>query len=213
MTTLAKNIDVFTKQKQENLSPEDALNLLKEGNIRFMTNNMIDRNLSHQKTETSIGQYPFASVLGCIDSRVPSELIFDQGIGDIFNARIAGNFVNDDIIGSLEFATAVAGSKLIVVLGHTHCGAVKGACDDVKMGKLTDTLKNIKPAVESVTYISENRSSENAEFVQKVSDSNVAINVDKLYHNSEVLKGLVDEGKLKIVGAMYDIETGEVKFF
>ena len=153
-----------------------------------------------------------AAVLCCIDSRVPSEIIFDQGIGDIFTARVAGNFVNTDILGSLEFACKVAGSKAIVVLGHTSCGAVKGTCDSVELGNLTSMLANIQPAVDAITDVTENRTSSNAEFVQKVSDKNVELTVQNIKDNSLVLAEMLHNGEIEIIGAMYDVATGKVSF-
>jgi carbonic anhydrase len=173
---------------------------------------MLKRDLPAQVTETATGQYPFAVVLGRIDSRVPPELVFDQGIGDIFSPRIAGNFVNIDILGSMEFATAVAGSKAIVVLGHTECGAVKGACDNVELGNLTQTLSNISPAVYSVKNIAGERSSKNAAFVDAVAHSNVRLTVDNIIERSAVIRDLVEKGELMVVGAMHDVATGEVTF-
>ncbi len=202
----------FDKQTQQSISPSEALNLLKEGNKRFVNNQAVDRDLLEQKEATSGGQFPFAAILGCIDSRVPAELIFDLGIGDVFNARIAGNFVNEDILGSLEFACKVAGSKVILVLGHTHCGAVKGACDDVKLGNLTAMLERIKPAVNAVTDVTENRTSANAAFVQKVAVKNVELTIEQIKEKSPVLKEMCDNGEIAIVGGIYDIETGEVVF-
>lgn len=201
-----------TKESQNNLTPQQALDLLIEGNKRFVANKNVSRDIPQQVKDTATGQFPFAALLGCIDSRVPSEVVFDQGIGDIFNTRIAGNFINEDILGSLEFACKVAGSKVIVVLGHTHCGAVKGACDGVELGNLTSMLKKINPAVEAVTDITENRNSSNKEFVQKVADINVALSVQNILANSEVLKEMHDNNEIMIVGAMYDIETGKVSF-
>jgi len=201
-----------TKESQNNLTPQQALDLLVEGNKRFVANKNVSRDIPQQVKDTATGQFPFAALLGCIDSRVPSEVVFDQGIGDIFNTRIAGNFINEDILGSLEFACKVAGSKVIVVLGHTHCGAVKGACDGVELGNLTSMLKKINPAVEAVTDITENRNSSNKEFVQKVADTNVALSVQNILANSEVLKEMHDNNEIMIVGAMYDIETGKVSF-
>lgn len=190
----------------------NSIERLKEGNQRFVNNQMTNYNYLAQVEETASGQYPFAAILGCIDSRVPAELIFDQGIGDIFNVRIAGNFVNDDILGSLEFACKVAGSKIIVVLGHTSCGAVKGACDNVKLGKLTGMLDNIQPAVNNVKDGFEEQSSQNAAFVQAVADQNVELTVNAIKQRSEVLREMVDNGEITIVGAMYDVASGKVSF-
>lgn len=206
---------VHSKETQEKMTPEKSLQSLKEGNKRFQDNLKVNRNLSEQVKDTSTGQYPFATILSCIDSRVSSELIFDQGIGDVFSARIAGNFVNDDILGSMEFACKLAGTRLIVVLGHTACGAVKGACDDVKLGKLTGMLENIKPAVNAVVLPKNNnlRNSSNIEFVNNVSAKNVQLTIDKILADSEVLAEMHKKEEIKIIGAMYDIHTGAVIFY
>ena len=204
-----------TKETQTSMTALKSLQELKEGNKRFQANQKADRNLKEQVADTSGGQYPFATILSCIDSRVSSELIFDQGIGDIFSARIAGNFVNDDILGSMEFACKLAGTKLIVVLGHTACGAVKGACDDAKLGKLTGMLEKIKPAVNSVSEpVDPNlRNSSNIEFVNKVAEKNVHLTIDKIKADSEVLAAMVKNNEIKIVGGMYDIQSGAVTFY
>jgi carbonic anhydrase len=202
----------MSKASQRNMTPEHALSALKEGNERFISGKMLQRNLMAQVRETAAGQYPFAVVLGCIDSRVPPELVFDQGIGDIFSPRIAGNFANTDIIGSIEFATKLAGAKLVVVLGHTDCGAIKGACDNVRLGNLTQTLSNIIPAVYAVKDIRDDRTSRNKAFVQKVADENVRLTVQALTERSAVLKDLVIGNRLKLVGAMHDVATGRVSF-
>ena len=204
-----------TKETQTSMTAEKSLQELKEGNKRFQANQKADRNLKEQVADTSGGQYPFATILSCIDSRVSSELIFDQGIGDIFSARIAGNFVNDDILGSMEFACKLAGTKLIVVLGHTACGAVKGACDDAKLGKLTGMLEKIKPAVNSVSEPEDPslRNSSNIEFVNKVAEKNVHLTIDKIKADSEVLSAMVKNNEIKIVGGMYDIQSGAVTFY
>ncbi|MGB0887650.1 MAG: carbonic anhydrase family protein [Vicingaceae bacterium] len=185
---------------------------LKDGNERFVAKKMTGHNYMAQVEATAGGQKPFAAVLGCIDSRVPAELVFDQGIGDIFNVRIAGNFINDDILGSLEFACKVAGSKVIVVLGHSSCGAVKGACDNVELGKLTGMLANIKPAVNSVEGNFDDKSSKNAAYVQAVSDKNVELTVQAIRDNSEVLREMIDNNEISVVGAMYDVASGQVRF-
>ncbi len=204
-----------TKETQTAMTPEKSLSCLKEGNKRFQENLKANRNLLEQVKDTSTGQYPFATILSCIDSRVSSELIFDQGIGDVFSARIAGNFVNDDILGSMEFACKLAGTKLVVVLGHTACGAVKGACDDAKLGKLTGMLEKIKPAVNAVVLPKEGslRNSSNMEFVNNVATMNVQLTIDKILEDSEVLAEMQENGEIKIVGGMYDIHTGAVTFF
>ncbi len=201
-----------TTESQAKMTPEKAVAILKKGNARFTSESMINRDLIAQVKQTGNGQYPFAAIVSCIDSRIPTEIVFDQGVGDIFNARIAGNFVNTDILGSLEFATKVAGSKAIVVLGHTECGAVKGACDHVEMGNLTATLANIIPAIEGVTDITGDRNSKNAEFVQKVADLNVELTIEKIKSDSDIIREMYENGEVAIVGAMYDVHSGEVTF-
>jgi carbonic anhydrase len=204
-----------TKETQITMTPEKSLQHLKDGNKRFQGNLKANRNLKEQVTDTSNGQYPFATILSCIDSRVSSELIFDQGIGDVFSARIAGNFVNDDILGSMEFACKLAGTKLIVVLGHTACGAVKGACDDAKLGKLTRMLEKIKPAVNSVTLPEDIslRNSSNIDFVNNVAAKNVQLTIEKIIKDSTVLAEMQQSGEINIVGGMYDIHSGAVTFY
>jgi carbonic anhydrase len=204
-----------TKETQASINPESAIQLLKEGNIRFQEKSKADRDLMEQVKATSQGQYPYATILSCIDSRVSSELIFDQGIGDIFSARIAGNFVNDDILGSMEFACKLAGTKLILVLGHTACGAVKGACDDAKLGKLTGMLSKIKPAVNAVSSPQDAslRNSSNIDFVNEVAKKNVELTMDKIVEGSQVLAEMQSKGEIKIVGGMYDIHSGVVRFY
>jgi len=201
-----------TSSSQASITPSMAIDMLKEGNARFTSESMVNRDLIAQVKQTGSGQYPFAAVVSCIDSRIPTEIVFDQGVGDIFNARVAGNFVNTDILGSLEFAAKVAGSKAIIVMGHTECGAVKGACDNVELGNLTPMLANIMPAVEGVTDITEERNSKNAEFVQKVADLNVEMTIEKIMSDSDILREMSENGELKIVGAMYDVHTGKVTF-
>lgn len=201
-----------TKKTQAAITPQKALQMLKEGNSRFVQGKMLKRNLMKQVKATAGGQFPFATIVGCIDSRASNELIFDQGIGDIFSARVAGNFVNDDILGSLEFASAAAGSRLIVVLGHTECGAVKGACDDVVLGNLTQTLANIKPAVSAVSGHDSDRTSKNNKFVQAVTDKNVVLTVERIRERSPILLDMVKKGQIGLVGAMYDVHTGKVTF-
>lgn len=208
-----KGIPALTPEMQAAISPADALRLLEEGNARFLSGEVFNRDLHAQVTQTATGQYPFAAVLSCIDSRIPTEIIFDQGIGDVFNARIAGNFVNEDILGSLEFACRLAGSKLIVVMGHTFCGAVKGACDHAKLGNLTQMLDKIMPAVNAVhTPDGEDRSSKNADFVNRVARKNVELTIDDIKLRSPVLLDLYQRGEINIVGAMYDVKTGRVSF-
>lgn len=203
----------LTKELQTAITPAKALELLKEGNKRFVNNLKANRNLLQQANETSDGQHPFAVMLSCIDSRTSVELIFDQGLGDVFSARIAGNIVNEDILGSMEFACKVAGSKVIVVLGHTKCGAVKGACDHVEMGNLTALLSKIQPAVYDEKTVTENRSSSNDEFVEKVSTINVKRTVTAIMERSPILKEMIEKGEIGIVGGTHDITTGEVTFY
>lgn len=204
-----------TRETQATLTPEKALTFLKEGNVRFQNNLKANRNLLEQVNDTSSGQFPFATILSCIDSRVSAELVFDQGLGDIFSVRIAGNFVNEDILGSMEFATKLAGTKVIVVLGHTACGAIKGACDDAKLGNLTALIQKIKPAVEAVVEPKDVslRNSANIDFVNTVAEKNIYLTIDNIRNQSPVLKEMEDEGKIKIVGAMYDINDGAVTFY
>lgn len=204
-----------TKETQATMTPEKSLQFLKEGNLRFQNNLKANRNLLEQVNDTSEGQFPFATILSCIDSRVSAELVFDQGLGDIFSVRIAGNFVNSDILGSMEFACKLAGTKLVVVLGHTACGAVKGACDDARLGNLTGMLAKIKPAVKAVTVPKDPsiRNSKNSEFVDNVAAKNVQLTIDRILEESDVLAEMQNNGEIKIIGAMYDINTGAVKFF
>ena len=204
---------VHTRETQARLTPRMALDILQEGNDRFMKNLKANRNLLEQVNETRNGQWPFATILSCIDSRTSSELIFDQGLGDVFSVRIAGNIVNTDIIGSMEFACKVAGSKLIVVLGHTKCGAVKGACDHVEMGNLTELLAKLQPAVYQETETTTERSSKNAVFVENVSTINVKRSVRNIIERSFILEQMVENGEIGVVGAMYDIDTGRVIFY
>jgi carbonic anhydrase len=201
-----------TKETQSATTPQKALQMLKEGNSRFVQGNILKRDLMQQVKATGGGQFPFAAIVGCIDSRASNELIFDQGIGDIFSARIAGNFVNDDILGSLEFACAAAGAKLIVVLGHTECGAVKGACDDVVLGNLTQTLANIKPAVAAISGYDSDRSSSNNAFVQAVADKNVVLTVERIRERSPILRDMANKGQIGLVGSMYHVDNGKVTF-
>ena len=204
-----------SKESQNLMTPESSLKTLVEGNTRFQQNLRADRNLLEQVKTTSTGQFPFATILSCIDSRVSSELIFDQGIGDLFSIRIAGNFANTDVLGSMEFACKLAGTKLLVVLGHTACGAVKGACDDAKLGNLTSMLAKIKPAVEATIEPADAsiRNSSNTEFVNDVSTKNVELTIDYILENSPVLKEMQSEGSIKVIGAMYDITSGKVTFY
>jgi carbonic anhydrase len=203
----------LTKEMQTQLTPEKCVELLKEGNIRFVNNLKFNRNLLQQVNETSEGQHPFAFILSCIDSRTSSELVFDQGLGDIFSCRIAGNILNKDILGSMEFACKVAGSKVVVVLGHSKCGAIKGACDDVKMGNLTVLLEKLKPAVEAETTEQENRTAKNSDFVEKVAQLNVHLIMHEIPKRSPVIAEMLDKGEIAIIGGMYDVETGVVDFY
>ena len=201
------------KETQAQMTPRKALQFLQEGNERFINNLKDNRNLLEQANETRDGQWPFATILSCIDSRTSAELIFDQGLGDVFSVRIAGNIVNTDILGSMEFACKVAGSKLIVVLGHSKCGAVKGACDHVEMGNLTELLSKIQPAVYQEKDTTDNRTSKNSEFVENVAEINVKRNVKNIIERSFVLEQMLEEGQIGIVGAMHDIESGKVIFY
>jgi carbonic anhydrase len=203
----------LNKELQAAITPRKALEILKDGNSRFINNLKAHRNLLEQVNETRDGQWPFATILSCIDSRTSAELIFDQGLGDVFSVRIAGNIVNTDILGSMEFACKVAGSKLIVVLGHTKCGAVKGACDHVEMGNLTELLSKIQPAVYQEKTTSENRTSSNSNFVENVAEINVKRNVKNIIERSFVLEQMIENGEIGIIGAMHNIETGEVSFY
>ncbi|MDZ4843991.1 MAG: carbonic anhydrase family protein [Chitinophagales bacterium] len=203
----------LTKEMQASITPSMAMELLKEGNKRFVNNLKVNRNLLQQANETSDGQHPFAVILSCIDSRTSAELIFDQGLGDVFSVRIAGNIINEDILGSMEFGCKVAGSKIIVVLGHTKCGAVKGACDHVEMGNLTALLTKIRPAVDDETTTTENRNSGNGEFVEKVATINVKRTVKSILERSPILKEMIESGQIGIVGGTHDITTGQVTFY
>lgn len=204
-----------TSVTQASITPSIALDILKEGNQRFISNLKANRNLLQQANETREGQWPFAVILSCIDSRTSAELIFDQGLGDIFSIRIAGNIVNTDIIGSIEFACKVAGSKLIVVLGHTKCGAVKGACDHVQMGNLTDLLSKIQPSVYQETSITDsaNRNSKNVDFVENVSSLNVRRSVKTVVDRSYILEKMIEKGEIAIIGGMHHLDTGVVEFY
>ncbi|PHS10563.1 MAG: carbonic anhydrase [Kordia sp.] len=196
-----------TKITQDSLSPKDAFNMLVDGNKRFTQNLKADRNLLSQVSETSKGQYPFAVVLSCIDSRVPVELVFDQGIGDVFSTRVAGNIINVDVLGSMEYSCKVAGSKLVVVMGHSKCGAVTAACKHVELGNITALLDKIQPAVKA---IDEEMSDAK---VEKVAAMNVKLSIERIRKESSILAEMEKEGKIEIVGAMYDVSTGEVKFY
>jgi carbonic anhydrase len=201
------------KETQSHLTPEKALEILKQGNLRFVNNLKANRNLLEQVNETAEGQFPFATILSCMDSRTSAELVFDQGLGDIFSIRIAGNILNEDILGSMEFATKVVGTKIIVVLGHTKCGAIVGACNHVEMGNLTTLINKIQPAIvaERTEYVGEQTGS-NPEFVQKVTWRNVVLTMERIRRESPIIADLEKENKIKIIGALYDIETGVVSF-
>ncbi len=203
----------LTKEMQEAITPSMALDLLKEGNKRFINNLKVNRNLLQQANETSDGQHPFAVILSCIDSRTSAELIFDQGLGDIFSVRIAGNIINEDILGSMEFGCKVAGAKIIVVLGHTKCGAVKGACDHVEMGNLTALLTKLRPAVDDETDTKENRTSGNPVFVENVAKINVLRSVKSIIERSPILKEMIESGEIGIIGGTHDITTGAATFY
>lgn len=201
-----------SKDFQNSLTPEEALQVLKEGNERFMKNLKANRNLLQQVNETAAGQYPFATILSCMDSRTSAELIFDQGLGDIFSIRVAGNILNEDILGSMEYATKAVGTKLILVLGHTRCGAVIGACNSVELGHLTGLLKKIKPAIDKETTTRENRTGDNMEFLNNVTKFNVEHTIERIRKESEVIAQLETAGVVKIAGGVYDVETGKVNF-
>lgn len=203
----------LTKEMQDEITPAMALDLLKDGNKRFVNNLKVNRNLLQQANETSDGQHPFAVILSCIDSRTSAELIFDQGLGDVFSIRIAGNIINEDILGSMEFGCKIAGAKIIVVLGHTKCGAIKGACDHVEMGNLTALLSKVQPAVYDEKTESENRNSGNYDFVEKVATINVKRSVHSIIERSPILKEMIEAGEIGIVGGNHDITTGSVTFY
>ena len=200
------------KSAQSAMTADSAIAALKDGNKRFVSGNMVKRDLMKQVKATGYAQYPLATVVSCIDSRAGPEIVFDQGIGDVFSARIAGNFVNEDMLGSLEFASKAAGSKVVVVLGHSSCGAIKGACDDVVLGNLTGMLAKLKPAVADVS-LSGDRTSKNDAFVQMVAEANVKRTVNDIMVKSPVLKAMADAGEIKIVGAMLDVKTGVVTWY
>lgn len=202
-----------TKETQDILSPEHALEILKEGNKRFINNIKAHRNLLQQVNETSSGQFPFAAILSCIDSRTSAELIFDQGLGDIFSIRIAGNILNEDILGSMEFACKIAGSKLIVVLGHTKCGAIEGACNNIVLGNVTALLNKIKPAIEKETETLTDRTGNNERFLHNVTVNNVSLTVQKIKDQSKILNEMEQANEIKITGGLYDVETGQVIFY
>ena len=205
--------EVITQDMQKQLTPAAVLQSLKDGNKRFVDGKLTDRDYSNQMHETSHGQYPEAIILSCIDSRVPVEIVFDRGIGDVFVARVAGNIENPDILGSMEYSCKVTGAKLILVLGHTHCGAVKSAVDDVKLGNITGLLERIMPSVQSFPDYKGEKSGKNYEFVDMVGKKNVSETIDNIRKESPILKEMEDKGEIKIVGGFYDLETGKVEFF
>jgi carbonic anhydrase len=202
-----------TKDTQATMTPAKALQYLREGNERFRQNLKASRDLLRQVNETRDGQFPFATVLSCIDSRTSAELIFDQGLGDVFSVRVAGPVINDDVLGSMEFATKIAGSKLVVVLGHTRCGAIKGACDHVQMGNLSTLLNKIEPAVYFERSVRADRTSNNDLFVRRVTDIQVHRSVEAIVERSVVLRQLIEAGQVGLVGGTYSVESGDVTFF
>ncbi|HMQ46958.1 MAG TPA: carbonic anhydrase family protein [Saprospiraceae bacterium] len=203
--------EVLTKEQRDALTPDEIIQTFKEGNERFMNNDLTARDHSAQVRKTASGQFPKAVVLSCLDSRVPVEDVFDRGVGDIFVGRVAGNFVNEDLLGSMEFGCKVAGAKVILVLGHEHCGAVKAAIDDVKLGNITAMLSKIRPAVDKVSYEGD-RTSSNPAFVHQVCESNVKHTMDQIRQNSSILKEMEDNSQIKIIGGVYDMDSGKVTF-
>jgi carbonic anhydrase len=201
-----------SKETQAELNPDLALEILKEGNDRFVKNLKANRNLLQQVNETAQGQFPFATILSCIDSRTSAELIFDQGLGDVFSIRIAGNILNEDILGSMEFATKVVGTKIIIVLGHTKCGAIVGACNNVELGNLTALLHKVKPAIALEKDTTENRTGSNVRFVDNVTTNNVIHTIERIRRESPIILDLENTGAIKIVGAIYNVDTGSVNF-
>ena len=200
-------METLTREIQATIKPYDAVVRLKEGNTRFLQNRETERDLLSQVQQTGSGQFPFAALLSCIDSRVPAELVFDQGIGDIFNVRVAGNIVNEDVLGSLEYSCKVAGSKLVLVLGHTRCGAVTSACKHVELGNITPLLEKIQPAVRSIV-----KGELSPELIEEVSIKNVENSIDQIRERSPILKEMEDKGEIAIVGAIYDVASGSVEF-
>ena len=206
-------LSVQTKESQAAMTPQVAVTKLKEGNARFVAGELLKRNLPAKVRATASGQYPFAVILSCLDSRQPIEIVFDQGPGDVFSARIAGNVLNDDILGSMEFACKVSGAKLIAVIGHSNCGAIKGAADGVELGNLTGLLKKIQPAVNQVPAEIQPRTSSNVAFVDKVAEAHVRLEMQQIRERSPILREMLEAGKIGLVGGMYDLSTGEVRFF
>lgn len=203
----------MTKEFQEQMSPAQILQRFKDGNQRFVQGKMFLRDYLKEKDIAATGQHPYAIILSCIDSRKPAEIIFDKGIGDVFNARIAGNFVNTDILGSMEFATKVSGAKLILIMGHSNCGAIKSAVDNVQLGNITAMLSNIRPAVESVTGVPGEKSSKNKNFVEAVAKQNVVLGAKTITEKSSIIKSMVEAGQVAIIGCMYDLQSGVVTFY
>lgn len=203
----------LTRALRDALTPPEAIDVLRKGNERFVNNLKANRNLLQQVNETSDGQHPMAIVLSCIDSRTSAELIFDQGLGDIFSCRVAGNVLNEDILGSMEFACKAAGAKVVVVLGHSRCGAIKGACDGVRMGNLTALLEKIEPAIANESATIGDRTSANAEFVERVAELNVIHVKQQIVERSEVLASMIETGEIALIGGMYDVENGAVEFY
>jgi carbonic anhydrase len=203
---------VQTKDSQAAMTPQQALKELRDGNARFVAGTPRARNLPAAVKATSTGQYPFAAVLSCVDSRVPVELVFDQGLGDVFSARVAGNVVDDDVLGSLEFACKLSGAKLIAVVGHLNCGAIKGAIDNVELGNLTGLLAKIKPVVDSIPADGQPRTSKNHALVDEVCEANVHAALKEIRERSPVLREMLDKGEIALVGGIYDLSTGKVEF-
>jgi carbonic anhydrase len=210
---VASATTVQTKASQAAMTPQEALAELKAGNARFVAGTPLHRNFPAQVQATASGQYPFAVVLSCLDSRQPIEIVLDQGIGDIFSARVAGNVLDDDILGSMEFACKVSGAKLIAVIGHSNCGAIKGAVDDVQLGNLTGLLNKIKPAIDTVPADVQPRTSKNYAFVDQVSEANVRLVMKEIRERSPILREMLDKGEIGLVGGMYDLSTGNVQFY
>lgn len=210
---MTKKMITLTKEQREKITPELAIQLLKDGNQRFVTNLKYNRNLLQQLNETSEGQHPFAFILSCIDSRTSAELIFDQGLGDVFSCRIAGTVLNEDILGSMEFACKIAGVKLLMVLGHSSCGAIQGACDHLEMGHLSGLLQKIQPAIRAETATKSDRNSKNHEFVDRVAEINVEWVLRQIPKKSEIIREFLAAGKIALIGGMYDVSSGDVTFF
>ena len=204
---------VLTREEQDKLTPDEVIKMLKQGNRNFVSDTLTSRDHSMQVRAATNGQYPIAIVLSCVDSRVPVEDVFDRGIGDIFVARVAGNFANTDILGSMEYACKVSGSKLVLVLGHEYCGAIKSAIDGVELGNITPMLENIKPAIERFTDYPGDRTSQNEDYVHLVSEQNVRMTIEYIRNNSMILSGMEQNGEIRIVGGMYDMDTAVVTFY